>query len=150
MRSTRGFTIVELMIVVVIISILAAIAIPAYNDYITRSKIQEATSTLLSQRVKLEQFFQDQRTYVGACVAGTVAPPVTGLKYFTVACGNLSATTYTITATGGCPACAAPDNSMTGFTFTINEANARQTTSVPAGWTLPAVNCWVTKKGGTC
>lgn len=150
MTRSRGFTLIELMIAVAIVAVLAAIAIPSYSEYIRRSRITEAVSALSGMRVKMEQFFQDQRTYVGACVAGTVAPPVTGLKYFTVACGNLSATTYTITATGGCPACAAPDNSMTGFTFTINEANARQTTSVPAGWTLPAVNCWVTKKGGTC
>jgi type IV pilus assembly protein PilE len=150
MRSIRGFTIIELMVVVVIISILAAVALPAYTDYITRSKIQEATSTLLSQRVKMEQFFQDQRTYVGACAAGTVAPLPSGLKYFTISCTNLSATTYTVTATGGCATCTQPDASMTGFRFTINEANARQTAAVPAGWTLPASNCWVMKKGGAC
>jgi len=72
MRSSRGFTIIEVMIVVVIIAILASVAIPSYVDYITRSKIQEATSTLLSQRVKMEQFFQDQRTYVGS---GATVPP---------------------------------------------------------------------------
>ena len=36
-----------------------------------------------------------------------------------------------------------------GFVFTINQANAKATTSVPAGWTANAT-CWVTKKGGTC
>jgi type IV pilus assembly protein PilE len=146
MSSSRGFTIIEVMIVVVIIAILAAVAIPQYTDYMTRSKIQEATSTLLSQRVKLEQFYQDQRTYVGACVAGTVAPPPSGLKYFTITCSNLTATTYTITATGGLGG----EQSMNGFVFTINEGNTRATTAVPAGWTLPATNCWVTKKGGNC
>jgi type IV pilus assembly protein PilE len=150
MSSSRGFTILELMIVVVIIAILAAIAIPSYSDYITRGKIQEASSILLAQRVKLEQYYQDQRTYVGACAAGTVAPLPTGLKYFTISCSNLTATTYTVTATGGCAACTPPDGSMTGFTFTINEGNTRQTTAVPAGWTLPASNCFVTRKGGSC
>jgi type IV pilus assembly protein PilE len=144
--SSRGFTIIEVMIVVVIVAILAAVAIPQYSDYMTRSKIQEATSTLLSQRVKLEQFYQDQRTYVGACAAGTVAPLPSGLKYFTITCGNLTATTYTITATGGLGG----EQSMNGFVFTINEGNTRATTAVPTGWTLPATNCWVTKKGGNC
>ena len=148
MRSSRGFTIIEVMIVVVIIAILASVAIPSYVDYITRSKIQEATSTLLSQRVKMEQFFQDQRTYVGACAGGTVAPLPQGLKYFTITCNALTAAGYSIQAQGNCGA--GVDASMCGFTYTIDQANNRITVAVPAGWTLPAGNCWVTKKGGTC
>ena len=74
MRSATGFTLIEVMITVAIIAILAAVAIPSYTDYITRSKIQEATSSLLAMRTKMEQYFQDQRTYVGACAANTVAP----------------------------------------------------------------------------
>jgi type IV pilus assembly protein PilE len=146
MSSSRGFTIIEVMIVVVIVAILAAVAIPSYTSYITRSKIAEATSTLLSQRVKMEQFFQDQRTYAGACAAGTVAPLPSGLKYFTITCSNLSNATYTITATGG----AASDASMSGFSFSIDQANNRVTVAVPAGWALPAGNCWVTKTSGAC
>ena len=146
MRSSRGFTIIEVMIVVVIVAILAAIAIPSYTQYVTRSKIAEATSTLMSQRVKMEQFFQDNRTYVGACAAGTVAPLPSGLKYFTVNCGNLTNASYTITATGN----VAGDTSMNGFSYSIDQANNRITIAVPAGWDLPAGNCWVTKKGGSC
>lgn len=148
MRSSRGFTIIEVMIVVVIVAILASIAIPSYTDYITRSKIQEATSTLLGHRVKMEQFFQDNRTYVGACAAGTVAPLPTGLKYFGVVCNPLTASTYTITATGNCAA--GLDSSMCGFSYSIDQSNNRITVAVPAGWNLPAGNCWVTKKSGTC
>lgn len=144
MRAARGFTIIELMIAVAIVAILAAVALPAYNDYVTRGKIQEATSALSAMRVKMEQYYQDTRTWAPAaptiapCQAGSVAPLPTGLKYFTITCSNLTATTYTITATGA------------GFTFTIDEANTRATTAVPTGWTLPASNCWVSRKGGIC
>jgi type IV pilus assembly protein PilE len=136
------------MIVVVIIAILASVAIPSYVDYITRSKIQEATSTLLSQRVKMEQFFQDNRTYVGACAAGTVAPLPAGLKYFAITCQNLTAAGYTVTATGNSGA--GVDASMAGFSYSIDQANNRITVAVPTGWSLPAGNCWVTKKSGVC
>lgn len=148
MSSSRGFTIIEIMIVVVMIAILASIAIPSYTQYVTRAKIQEATSTLLSQRVKMEQFFQDQRTYVGACLPGTTAPLPGGLKYFGIACTALSNAGYTVTATGNCGA--GVDASMCGFSFSIDQGNNRVTVAVPAGWNLPAGNCWVTKQGGQC
>jgi type IV pilus assembly protein PilE len=142
MRFERGFTLVEIMVVVTLIAILTAIALPAYNDYVLRGKLQEATSNLLTMRVKLEQFYQDQRTYIGACATGTVAPLPTGLKYFSITCPTLSATGYTIQAQG-------TESSVSGFTFTIDEGNNHQTTAVPAGWTNPG-NCWVNRKSGTC
>ena len=142
MKQNRGFTLVELLVVVAVIGILAAIAVPQYSDHVMRSKIAEATATLSEHRVRMEQYFQDNRTYVGACAAGTVAPTPTG-RYFTYACSNLAATTYTVTATG------VASQGMNGFVYTINQANARATTGVPTGWTTNT-NCWVTKKGGVC
>jgi type IV pilus assembly protein PilE len=142
MRSATGFTIIEVMITVAIIAILAAVAIPSYTDYVTRSKIQEATSSLLSMRTKLEQYFQDNRTFSGACVAGTVAPLPAGLKYFTINCPTLNNTQYVVQADGVA--------GMTDFHFDINEANVRRTIGVPLGWTLPATNCWVMRKDGSC
>ena len=142
MKQSRGFTLVELLVVVAVIGILAAIAVPQYSDYVMRSKIAEATATLSEHRVRMEQYFQDNRTYVGACAAGTVAPTPTG-RYFTYACSNLSTTTYTVTATG------VASQGMNGFVYTINQANARATTGVPTGWATNAT-CWVTKKGGVC
>ena len=141
MYKNRGFTLIELMIVVVIIGILAAIAIPSYSDYVTRSKIPEAVSGLAGMRVRMEQYFQDNRSFVGACTAGTVAPLPAATQNFTFACSNLSLTSYTVTATG--------IGTMNGFVYTVNQANARATTGVPSGWTGSA-NCWVTAKGGTC
>jgi type IV pilus assembly protein PilE len=155
MRVAKGFTLIEVMVVVVIVAILAAVALPSYNDYVKRGKIQEATSQLLSMRTKIELYFQDQRSYLGACAAGTVAPLPTGLKYFTVTCPTLTASTYTVQAAGGV---AGGDQSMVGFTYTINEGNNRSTTAVPsAKWGTAAAapygapfNCFVTRKNGLC
>lgn len=142
MKRGRGFTLVELLVVIAVIGILSAIAVPQYSDYVIRSKIAEATATLSEHRVRMEQYFQDNRTYVGACAAGTVAPTPTG-RYFTYACSALTTTTYTVTATG------VATQGMNGFVYTINQANARATTGVPTGWATNT-NCWVTKKGGVC
>ncbi|MDO8596024.1 MAG: type IV pilin protein [Sulfuricaulis sp.] len=147
MRRMSGFTLIELMIAVVVVAILSAIALPAYQEYITRGKIPEATSNLADMRVKLEQYFQDNRTYVGACVAGTAAPLPTGTKYFAFTCpvATLTATTFTVTATG------LAAQGMSGFAYSVDQANVQSTAmTAPAttdGWVSnPA--CWVIRKGG--
>ncbi len=140
MHRQTGFTLIEVMVVVVIIAILSAIAVPQYTDYVTRSKITEAIAGLSDMRVRMEQYFQDNRTYVGACAANTVAPLPTAVN-FTFACSNLAATTYTVTATGTA--------SMNGFVYDVNQANVRRTTGAPSGWATSGT-CWVTKKDGTC
>jgi type IV pilus assembly protein PilE len=139
----KGFTLVELMIVVAIIGILASVAMPAYNGYVLRSKLTEAMTELAAMRVKLEQYYQDNRTYAGACAAGTVAPLPSGTRYFTYTCPTLTASAFTATATG-------IDAQGTGdFVYTIDQNNAKATTGVPSGWTTSGT-CWVTKKGGAC
>ncbi len=142
LRFQRGFTLIELMIVVAIVGILVAIAAPSYTNHLRRGRVAEAVGQLSTLQASLEQYFQDNRTYVGACAAGTVAPLPTATDYFTFACPTLTATTYSITATGA--------SSMTGFVYTTTQANARSTT-VPAasGWTA-STTCWVLKQDGSC
>ena len=135
MKSSRGFTLIELMIAVVIVAILAAVALPAYDVYIRQAKMQEATALLAANRVRMEQYFQDNRTYVGASLS------TTGAKHFNYAFTNgPSATDYTITATGSVAA------GMAGYSYTIDQANNK--TSVADG-TIGAT-CWLTKKSGSC
>ncbi|WP_448506150.1 type IV pilin protein [Immundisolibacter sp.] len=142
-----GFTLIELMIVVAIISILAAIAIPNYNDYIIRSKITEAVGTLSDVRVRMEQYFQDNRFYnadgtAGDTTCGNVVQAATA--NFTFACVSAnSGQSYVWTATG--------TGSMTGFSYTVNQVNARTTTiAAGAAWPATVQTCWVTSRGGGC
>ena len=137
MRRAAGFTLIEVMIVVAIVAILAAVAMPAYNEYVMRGRLSDAHSGLMTKRVELEQFFQDNRTYVGYdCTSN-------GTANFSFSCTTQTATAYVLQADG------VAGTSVDDFIFTLTEANARATTSVPTGWTT-VPNCWVIRKNGSC
>jgi type IV pilus assembly protein PilE len=142
--KSSGFTLIEVMITVAIIAILASVALPSYRNYIIRGKIPEATAALSTKRVKMEQFFQDSRTYVGATAGSDDS---TSSKYFNFSAANggadsRSATGYTLYATG--------KGDMTGFTYSVDQSNAKSSTVTGvSGWAGNA-SCWVTKQGGQC
>lgn len=151
-HRARGFTLLEIMITMAIVAIIAAVALPNYIDYVTRSKIVEATSSLSDMRVRLEQHFADNRRYPTACIAPASGPAPAGeiylpagSKFFAISCA-LTATTYTVTGTGDAA------RGMSGFAYTIDEANNRRTTSLPTGWSGAGASstCWIKRKSGEC
>lgn len=86
-RVLKGFTLIELMITVAVIAILTTIAIPAYTNYVTSGKLTEAYVMLGDFRLKMEQYKQDNRSYVDPLNVNAcgVTPPTVG-KYFDLNC----------------------------------------------------------------
>jgi type IV pilus assembly protein PilE len=63
MDADKGFTLVELMVVTAIIAILASVAVPAYINYVNRSKQGQAVSGLLTVRIEQEEWYTDHQAY---------------------------------------------------------------------------------------
>jgi type IV pilus assembly protein PilE len=144
----RGFTLIEVMITVAIVAILAGIALPSYFDYVRRGQLPEAFGNLADYRVKMEQYYQDNRNYGTTNCADVTGGPSwanfqpANRKYFTYSCVlSNSGQGYTVTATGS-------SGRATGHTFTLNHSNARSTTQFK-GATVTGKACWL-ERGGEC
>jgi len=139
-QRQSGFTLVELMIVVAIIGILSAIAVPSYNSYVMRARLVEAHGVLASTQNKLEQYWTNNRKYEDFDKEGASLMPEPGLN-FDYSLDEPTVSTYTLVATG--------KDAAAGFVYTIDQAGNRATTDAPEGWTT-SDECWVDRKDGTC
>ena len=131
-RTLRGFTLVELMIVVAILGILASIAYPSYMEYVKRSNRAEAIALVMEDAHYMERYFTAQNTYAGATLPQTKVPQ-NGTTRFTLGfSGTPDATSYTLQAT---PASGYSD--ATCGTLTVNQAGVQTKSGTGA-----LAECW--------
>ena len=146
-KGARGFTLVELMIVVAIVGILAAIAYPSYNQYILKSRRADARNSVLDLASRQERFFSVNNTYSSSPAAlgyGTtpsafpVPVTVSGRSYYTI--------TATVSSTpAGFVAIATPITPQTTdskcYSFQVDQSGA-QSNLDSGGTALSTTGCW--------
>lgn len=108
-QLSKGFTLIELMIVVAIIGIIAAIAYPSYQDSVKSSRRADAQGVLMGLANAMERHYTTNNSYLGAGTTGgntgapTIFPdeaPIDGsVKYYDLTISAVTATTYTLKAT---------------------------------------------------
>lgn len=78
MRNNKGFTLIELMIVVAIVGILTAVAVPAYQDYMVRARVTEGISLASAAKLAVEEYYQSNNAFPATQAAtGYITPTAT-------------------------------------------------------------------------
>ena len=128
------------MVALTIAAIIAAFAVPAYRDHALRSYLPEMSSGLQLSALRLEQYYQDHRSYRSGTACGITLP---SSERFIFSCSvPTDGQSFVLTATGS--------GVMAEFAYTIDQLGQTRTISLPAAWGVAPLDCWVMKRSATC
>jgi type IV pilus assembly protein PilE len=122
---TRGFTLIELMIVIAVLALLVGIGYPSYQDQVRKSRRAEGMGELLELAERMERFYTDRETYAGATLgtaATNIYPTTTDGGYYTLSIVSQDAVAYTVSAA---PTTKAKQNKDKCGTFTITSLGVK-------------------------
>ncbi|MBK8889101.1 MAG: type IV pilin protein [Dechloromonas sp.] len=135
----RGFTLIEVMIVVAILGVIAAIAFPSYMESVRKSRRADAKSALMAASQAMEKYFTERQTYATATLgsnATDVYPTTSPDGYYTLSFSVAStASAYSLQAA---PTAGKGQTSDKCGTFSINQLGAKGV----SGGSLNAAACW--------
>jgi type IV pilus assembly protein PilA len=125
--KNKGFTIIELMIAVAIIGVLAAIAIPAYQNYIIRAKVSESLTFASQAKTAVAEYYQSQGSLPTSSTQAGLATSITGTNVSQVTVGAGGAITVTASVSGVNTASSniifTPATSASGITWVCTGGN---------------------------
>lgn len=131
----RGFTLVEMLVVVAMVAILGAVAYPSYLAQITKGRRADAKQALVELAQKLERYYTERGTYLGATLGSSGLYPTTSSGgYYTLDIGTPTADAFAITAT--------PGGVQAGDVCSVLGYNQLGVQSVGSGASLTAAQCW--------
>ncbi len=97
----HGFTLTEMMIVVAVLGVILSIAVPSYFEQVRKSRRAEGMGELMELADRMERFYSDRGTYVGASLgtnATDIYPATSAKGYYTLSIGSQTATAFTVSA----------------------------------------------------
>lgn len=147
LRSS-GFTLIEVLITIVVVSILVGVALPSYRDYVRRGQIPDGLTALADLRVKMETYYQDYRNYGDTSCAENskanwakfTAPAGARFTYECKLDGKQAYTLKVIGKTG---------QATVGHTYTLDQDNTRKTLVFKGSDLGAGKECWLVR-GDEC
>ena len=134
-RAAAGFTLVEMMIVVAMVAILASVAYPSYLSQVAKGRRADGKQALVELAQKLERFYSERGTYVGATLgAGGLYPAVSLGGHYTLALANQTLDGFSLSAT--------PRGVQVGDVCSTLGYNQLGDRTVGAGATMSVAQCW--------